>query len=129
MEHFKISIELNASPEKIYKMWMSSKGHAELTGDAAAIKDKLGENFTAFNGYISGKNLELVPGKKIVQTWRTTEFEDDDPDSMLEIILEPKGKNTLLTLIHTELPHGDGEKYKTGWQEFYFEPMQEYFEG
>lgn len=128
MEHFKISVELNASPEKIYKMWMSSKGHSDLTGDAAVINDNVNTNFTAFNGYISGKNLELVPGKKIVQSWRTTEFEDDDPDSRLEILLEPHNKGTRLTLIHTELPHGDGEKYKLGWQEYYFEPMMEYFE-
>ena len=42
------------------------------------------EAITAWDGYISGRNVELIPGERIVQTWRTSEFGVSDPDSNLE---------------------------------------------
>jgi uncharacterized protein YndB with AHSA1/START domain len=48
-----------------------------------------------------GKNLELDPGKKIVQSWRSTDFPKDAEDSLLEILLEKSGKGTKLTLTHS----------------------------
>ena len=71
--------------------------------------------------------MSLIEGKKIVQFWRTTEFSDNDADSLLELHFTEKGKKTLLTLIHSNIPKGDGNKYKDGWKEWYFKPMKEYF--
>jgi len=50
------------------------------------------------DGDINGKNLELVPSKLIRQSWRTQQPADSDPDSKLEITLEPEGTGTRLTL-------------------------------
>jgi activator of HSP90 ATPase len=123
---FSLSIELPASPETIYTAWLDSEQHSAMTGSEAEINDQLQEPFTAWDGYIFGKNLALTPFSKIVQSWRTTEFEDEDPDSLLEITLEPLGENTLFTLHHSNLPeHGDA--YIQGWHEFYFDPMLTYF--
>jgi uncharacterized protein YndB with AHSA1/START domain len=119
---------LPATPERVYAAWLSPKEHTKFTGGKATIEPGVGGRHTAWDDYISGKHLELVPGKKIVQTWRTTEFPDGAADSRLEIRLEPKGKSeTTLTLIHTEIPEGQGAQYKEGWGEHYFEPMREYF--
>jgi activator of HSP90 ATPase len=116
-----------ASPEKIYKMWLSSSGHSAMTGSPAKSAAKKNGKFTAWDGYISGENLELKPGKLIVQAWRTTEFPDGAADSRLEIRLEPSGKGTKLTLLHTEIPAGQAAEYKKGWKDYYFDPMKEYF--
>ena len=62
-----------------------------------------------------------------MQAWRTTKFPDDAPDSRLEVLLESDGKNTRLTLLHTNIPEGQGEQYSQGWLDFYFEPMKKYF--
>ena len=124
---FTLETTFKTSAEKIYKTWLDSNGHSLMTGGPAQISDQLGTPFTAWDGYISGSNLELEPNKRIVQTWRTTEFTPEEEDSKIEILLEEKGGQTKLTLIHTNLPkHGD--QYYKGWQNHYFTPMQAYFQ-
>ena len=73
--------------------------------------------------------LELDPPRRIVQSWRTTEFPEGSPDSRLEVLLEPDGAGTRLTLVHTEIPDGQGARYEEGWKENYFTPMKAYFSG
>jgi activator of HSP90 ATPase len=51
-------------------MLMDSRKHAKFTGERACNSRKIGEKFTAYDGYISGADLDLVPNKKIVQSWR-----------------------------------------------------------
>ena len=127
MESINLKVELPASPDRIYKAWLNSKEHAAFTGGGKAkIKAEIGSKHSAWDGYISGKILELEPGKRILQSWRTTEFPDNAEDSMLEIRLEPKGKGSVLHLKHWNIPKGQ-TSYKKGWHEFYFEPMLEYF--
>jgi activator of HSP90 ATPase len=125
---FQISTVLPASPDEVYRAWLSSEGHTHMTGSSANITPRPGVEFEAWDGYITGRNLELEPGRRIVQAWRTTEFADDEPDSRVEVILEPEGEKTRLTLRHTGLPEG-GEQYEQGWIDNYFEPMLDYFIG
>lgn len=123
---FEISTVIPAKPEEVYKAWLDSKGHSKMTGSKAKVSDKVGGSFEAWDGYISGSNLELKPGKKIVQTWRTSEFAESEEDSRLEITLAPAKGGTRLTLRHSNLP-AHGEQYRQGWVDSYFDPMKEYF--
>ncbi len=97
-----------------------------MTASPARVSEKLGGKFAAWDGYISGKNLKLVPGKRIVQAWRTTEFADTDPDSQIDIELEATSRGARLTLRHTNIPAGQSD-YRSGWVECYFSPMKQYF--
>jgi activator of HSP90 ATPase len=124
---FKLTATIPATPDVIYSAWLNSKAHAAMTGGDASCTRRKGGTFTAWDGYISGKNLELKENSVIKQSWRTVEFKADQPDSILEIILEPKGNNqSKLTLIHSELSPADA-KYKQGWVDSYFNPMKAYF--
>jgi activator of HSP90 ATPase len=123
---FVVSALFPASPEDLYNAWMTSEGHSAMTGSPATVSALVGGEFDAWAGYIHGKNLELEPGKRIVQSWRTSEFSADEPDSRIEITLDPIGNQTKLTLKHTELPP-HGKQYEQGWVESYFDPMKEYF--
>ena len=127
MDSFTVSTVLPGTAQAIYKAWLSSKGHSEMTGGEAKCSARAGGKFTAWDGYISGKNLELVPGEKIAQSWRTTEFDEGDADSRLEVALAATKGGTKVTLKHSELPAGSGASYKDGWREHYFAPMKEYF--
>jgi len=82
--------------------------------------------FSAGEGYIAGVNLELEPGKRILQRWRTTDFAEEDADSMLEITFEGAEGGTLMTIRQWDLPE-DGMQYKQGWVDWYIRPMQTYF--
>jgi uncharacterized protein YndB with AHSA1/START domain len=128
-EMIELSIILPVSPERIYRAWLDGDQHAAFTGSGATAESVVGGEFTAWDGYISGSNLEFQPYSRIVQLWRTTDFPQESADSRLEILLEAVGKHTKLTLIHSQIPDGQGEGYKDGWQEYYFTPMLAYFSG
>ena len=108
--------------------WLSSNGHAEITGgQPAQISAHEGAAFTVWNGYITGRNLQLEPGRRIVQSWRTTKFTAADPDSQIEVLLQPAPGGTKVTVNHTNVPDGHTSYRDGGWQRSYFDPMKEHF--
>lgn len=126
----KKSFELHAffetSPEELYHAWLDSFQHSEMTGAAAECSDLTGAGFTAWDTYISGKNLQLRKNREIIQSWRTTGFNDNDEDSEITIRLKASNNGTELTLIHKNIPENDSD-YAQGWIDYYFTPMKEYF--
>ena len=124
--NFEVSAAITASPQQIYDAWLDSGQHSAMTGGGAIVSDIVGESFTAWDGYIEGRNIELEPGAKIIQHWRTSEFEDSDSDSLLEVLLEAHEHGSLVTVRHSNLPE-HGMQYKQGWIDNYFDPMKEYF--
>jgi len=124
---FTLTDTIPATTRQIYDAWLDSRGHTEMTGSAAEAKAAEGASFSAWGGYIKGRNLKLEPGRRIVQSWRTTRFTADDPDSEIEVLLEPVDGGTKLTLHHRNVPDGHAGYQNGGWQEHYFEPMKRYF--
>jgi activator of HSP90 ATPase len=112
---------------QLYNDWLSSEGHTAITGGEATASKEKGVPFTAWDGYIEGVNLELEENKRIVQSWRTMEFNVDDKDSQIEILLEDDGDGVQFTLTHSNIPEGNEEKYKLGWEEHYLQPMSQYY--
>ena len=126
-ESIKVSARFPVSPERLYRAWLDSSEHGRFTGGGADIEPVVGGRFMSWDDYITGMLLQLDHARRVVMTWRTTEFPDDAPDSRLEVLFEPEGEGTRLTLVHTDIPTGDGDKYEDGWIDYYFEPMQRYF--
>lgn len=124
---FELSALLPASPTAIYDAWMSSDGHTAMTGAEASVDARVGGAYDAWDGYITGRTLVLDAGRRIVQTWRTSEFSDADADSQIDVLLEPAEGETRLTLRHTNVPEGQLGYEQGGWEESYFEPMRAYF--
>jgi len=123
---FEIKGIIPASAEEVYKAWLSSEEHTNMTGGEANCSDKVGDEFDAWDGYISGKNIQLVPNKEIKQSWRTAEFNDADNDSDLTIQLKDISNGCEVTIIHADIPERQPD-YKQGWIDHYFTPMKEYF--
>ena len=123
---FTLKTKIKASAKAIYTSWLNSEGHTKMTGGDANISDQPGDHFTAWDGYIKGKNVTLEPYKRIIQSWRTSQFEDGEEDSQIEIVLKELDGITELKLIHTNVPES-GDHYKTGWDTHYFKPMKTYF--
>ena len=124
---FTLIVTINAKAEKFYEAYLSSEGHTALTGSPARVDGTVDGDFTAWDGYIQGMFLEFEKNKRIVQAWRTAEFPEEAEDSIVEILLEEDHGKTKLTLKHTNIPEGQADDYKTGWEDFYFKPMREYF--
>src|SRR5262249_49363378 len=66
------TVRFKAAPQAVYELLMNSKKHSLLSGEKAVISTKVPGKFTAWNGHITGFNLALKPGAKIVQAWRAT---------------------------------------------------------
>tara|TARA_R110002051_G_scaffold178594_1_gene248440 strand:+ start:8666 stop:9052 length:387 start_codon:yes stop_codon:yes gene_type:complete len=123
---FTLKTILSATAKEIYNTWLSSEGHTKMTGGEATSSNKVEGSFTAWDGYIQGKNLVLEENKRIVQSWRSSQFELHEEDSQIEVLLTEQGDSTELKLIHSKVPEG-GEHYIKGWDEHYFQPMKKYF--
>jgi uncharacterized protein YndB with AHSA1/START domain len=124
---FTLTATIPARPEEIYQAWLDSIGHSEMTGGEATMSDEVGAEVSAWDGYISGRNLELVDGERIVQSWRTSEFGDEEDDSVITVVLQETEDGTLLTLEHSNVPDEHKSYEQGGWQSNYFEPMVAYF--
>jgi len=74
-----------------------------------------------------GRNLTLEPGRRIVQSWRTTKFTAADADSQIEVVLQPATGGTTVTVRHSNVPDGHTSYRDGGWQRSYFEPMKQHF--
>lgn len=107
---------------------MDPKKHSEFTGSKATGKAKVGAKFTAWDGYISGRTIELEKGKRIVQEWVTTEWPKDYPPSRLELKFKERDGVTELTMTHSNIPVEQKEELEQGWTDFYWNPMKNYFE-
>lgn len=128
LDTLELTAEFPVKPAKIYASWLEGKRHAHMTGSHASGQPVVGAKFKAWDGYITGENVDLSRDKHIVQSWRTTDFTPEQTDSRLEVTLTAlPGGGTRLTLVHTDLPKGSKEKYLQGWKEFYFAPMAKFF--
>ena len=121
---FTISDIIPATASQIYEAWLSSDGHTAMTGSTAKVDGKIGGKFSAWDGYITGTTLDLTPNQRIVQAWRTSEFPEEALDSHLEVLLEEVDGGTKVTFTHSDMPTGQSDSYRQGWEDFYFKPMK-----
>ncbi len=122
----KQTVLFKAEPHEVYEALMDSKKHSAFTGDKAVISRKEGGKFSAYGGYAEGKNLRLIPGKKIVQTWRSSDFDEGYFSKVTFELAKVKG-GTKLTFKHEGVPSDQYDELKRGWVDFYWEPMKEMF--
>jgi len=120
-------ISIPASPEEVYEAFMDAKKHSAFTGSKATCDPKVGGKFTAWDDYISGKNLKLEKGKKIVQEWITTEWPEGYPPSKLELTFKKAEGGTEISMVHSGVPAEQAADIKKGWIDFYWEPLKAYF--
>ena len=126
-ESFEVEAIIPAGPERIYAAWLDAKEHGAFTGAPAMVEAWVGGRFTAHDGYLHGITLQLEPGKRIVQSWRSTEFPQGTPDSKIYLDLERVSGGTRLRIKHVDVPMGHTKLYKPGWLQRYFKPMMKYF--
>jgi len=118
-----------ASVEDVYDALLDAEKHSAFTGSPATTSARMGATFTAWDGYIVGRNLELVKAKKIVQEWRTSEWPDGYPTSRLEFALSQKEGGTELKMVHSKVPAEQVADYTKGWHTSYWDPLAKYLAG
>jgi activator of HSP90 ATPase len=121
------SVTFKASPHEVYDTLMDSRKHARFTGAKARISRKVGGKFTAYYGYVEGVNLNLVPDKKIVQSWRGSDWPEDHY-SMATFSLKKFKNGTHFTFTQSGVPDQYYHDISQGWHDYYWKPMKEMLE-
>lgn len=119
---------LPGTPHQVYELLMDEKQHASFTGGETKISRKVGGDFTTFDGWASGKNVELVPDQKIVQTWRADDWPTGHYSTIsIKLLKAPKGTKLLFT--QTDVPAAYAKSIAQGWKDYYWEPMKQALAG
>lgn len=126
MKDFKKYYRIPATPEEIYTALTNPLTIELWTGEAAEMSTEPGSEFSMWEGSIVGKNLEFEENKKLVQQW----YFDGQPEaSIVTIKLHADKMATSVELRHTNIPDDGYDDIAEGWDNSYFGPMTEFFEG
>lgn len=117
------SAVFRASPHDIYEMLMDSKLHSRFSGAKASISRKKGGRFTAYDGWINGRNIEIVKDKKIVQEWRGADWPEKHY-SKVTYKISRNGNGAKLSFTQTGVPEDKYIDISKGWKEHYWEKMK-----
>ncbi|MBV9581006.1 MAG: SRPBCC domain-containing protein [Chloroflexi bacterium] len=132
MTHTQTSIHqeayIAAPPQRVFEILTSGSLFGAATGLPAEITNCEGESFSAFGGRVEGRQIELVPGQRVVQAWRFGRAHPSpwEPGvySTLRFTLEPaEARGTRLTIDHTGIPTEWVEHIAGGYPTFYAEPL------
>jgi activator of HSP90 ATPase len=121
------SVTFKTSPDTVYEMLIDSRKHAAFTGEKAQISRKIGGKFAVYGGYIQGVNLDLVPNKKIVQSWRGSDWPEGHY-SKVTFSLQKTKNGTRLTFRQSGVPEKHCKDINQGWRDYYWKLMREHLQ-
>ena len=124
MQHIKKYYIIPAKPEEVYQALVNPATIQLWSGEPAVMSEEPGSEFSLWDDTITGKNIEFVSGKKIVQQWHFGEQEDA---SVVNIILHEHKSGTSAELRHTNIPDKDFENISEGWDENYFGSLIDFY--
>ena len=120
------AVKLNASPALLYAQYLNPRTHRAITGARAKVSAKKGASFSAFGGALTGRILQLVPKRLIVQSWRASHWNRDDLDSILILSFHAEGRGGRIELVHVNVPEHDLAGVSEGWHIYYWIPWRSY---
>jgi activator of HSP90 ATPase len=119
---------IRATPKEIYEALMNEKKHAQFTGEPAKIRAKVGASFTCYGKYITGITLELDPGKRIVQAWRSQDWPAGHYSIVTFALSKKSSDTTQLHFTQIGVPADDYVDKNKGWRTHYWELLKKFLE-
>jgi activator of HSP90 ATPase len=120
-----------APPQQVFELLTDGAVFGAATGQPAEITDREGDSFSLFGGRVVGRQIELEPGRRVVQAWR---FGAEHPSpwepgvySTVRFTLEPAGEGTRFVIDHTGIPAEWIEHLSLGYPTFYQDPITRFF--
>jgi uncharacterized protein YndB with AHSA1/START domain len=131
-------VVFKASRKRVYEALTDAKQFGKVVTLSAAVQSGMvppgkpvevsveaGGAFSAFGGYITGRQIELIPNERIVQAWRAGSWEPGQY-SIARFELVEQGLGTKLAFDHTSFPQGQAQHLAEGWRTNYWEPLEKY---
>ena len=109
-------------------MYLDSEAHQAITGAPVTIEPRAGSPFRAFDGMLSGTMLHVVPGRLIVQSWRSANWARDVVDSILMLSFVSQAEGGRIELVHVNVPDDDFAGVSHGWEKYYWTPWRAHLE-
>lgn len=106
---------------ELFDIYVNPKKHAMLHGGAKTnISAREGDKFSLLDGNLTGRNLLVVPGRMIVQSWRGNVWNEDDLDSILTLTFHNTKDGARIIMAHSFTP----SQFKELWKQVYWDPMK-----
>jgi activator of HSP90 ATPase len=121
-------IVFDAPPHAVYEALLDEKRHGVYTRARSAISREPGGTFDCHDGQIGGRQIELVPDRRIVQAWRVNGW----PEGVYTLVrfeLAAEGESTRLVMDHWGVPEEQQTHIADGWEARYWGPLREYLAG
>ncbi len=113
--------------KELFNVYVDAKKHAEAIGAPVTMSRKAGAKFEAFGkGRVQGKNLLIIPGRVIVQSWRAQPWKNSDPDSILVLAFSKSTRGAKIDLVQAAVPDQAYDAINDGWHKNYWKPWREY---
>lgn len=125
MKTFKKYFTITAAPEDVYNALTNPLMIEIWTGEKAVMEETPGSEFSLWDESITGINLEFEKNKKIVQEWF---FGEQEERSIVTIKLHANKSGTSMEITHTNIPDDAYDNIVEGWQEDYFDALNQLFE-
>jgi len=124
MKTFKKTFKINAEPSDVYAALTNPYTIELWTGYPAQMSAEPGSEFSLWEGDITGKNLEFVENRKVVQEWY---FGEQSEKSLVTITITADRENSLVTVEHSNIPDEDFSDISEGWKEYYIGAITTFF--
>lgn len=123
MKTYKRTFKINAEPSDVYLALTNPKTIELWTGYPAIMQEEPGTEFSLWEGDITGRNIEFIRDRKIVQEWF---FGDQKVKSVVTITISGSERSDV-TVEHTNIPDEEYEGISSGWKEYYFDAINALF--
>jgi uncharacterized protein YndB with AHSA1/START domain len=124
-----------ADPAQVYAVLADAAALSALSGMSGTAGRSAGAEFSAFDGHVVGRQIELVPGERIVQAWRFPVWEPG-VYSIVRFTVAAEGAGTRLVIDQDgepDEPDGLGchrtwhDHVDANWPTFYLTPLTSHF--
>jgi activator of HSP90 ATPase len=124
MKTFKKTFRINAEPSDVYSAITNPFTIELWSGYPAQMSTEPGSEFSLWEGDITGKNIEFIQDKKVVQEWY---FGEQSEKSLVVISITPDRENSQVTVEHSNIPDEEFDGISEGWREYYFDAIVRFF--
>lgn len=122
------TVAIGAAPKKVYEALINGKKHAKFTGAKSVIDRRPGGAFSCYGTFLTGFNLEMVPGKRIVQAWRSSGWPKGAYSIATFSLSAKKGGKTKLVFTQVGVPAASQKNIDQGWRTYYWKPLKAFLE-
>jgi activator of HSP90 ATPase len=119
------AVDFKATAARLYEVLLDAKQFGAFTKDTAEVQPQPGAAFRLFGGRIEGRNIELIPNRRIVQAWRPASWAAG-VYSIVRFELVAGGAGTRIVLDHAGFAEDKWEGLNDGWPKMYWEPLHKY---